>query len=191
MDVHEGTVKSLVRALARGDLSTVEECAVALASGGSVHADYRDEPMWPRQRLLIAWRYALPPYHRNPTRRTIVEQRTREQRLVGCFVELVLKGTSDLDTVDVAGTIVSDNGDSWVLQAKVKSQHSQARVTVPMSVPLDAIAACRIIVNPEQLKMRPAPATYRGSSEDYYLGLPDWPWFAPNQECGLVGQLSS
>lgn len=188
MDVHEGTVKSLVRALARGDLSTLEECAVALASGGAVHAPYRDEDMWPRQRLLQAWRHALPPYHRNPARRDQVERRTRERRLVGCYVELVLAG-DDLDRPSVRGTIMEDRGDAWRVEVKLGSlaqKGSGLQVKVPLEVPLDSIRACVVHVNPQQLALHPAPDGSSENHEAWYLGLPEWSWFADKQECGLA-----
>ncbi len=98
----------------------------------------------------------------------------------------MLRGSSDRDAIDLKGTIVGDDGVHWTLQAKVGSQLSDSKVTVPLAVPLDSIALCHIAVNPEQLKLHPPPAGYRGNAEAYYLGLPDWPWFASNQECGLA-----
>ena len=186
MEVHEGTVKSLIRALARGDLSTVEECAVALASEGKVHAEYRDEDMWPRERLLLAWRYALPPYHRNPARKAIVDRRTREKRLVGCCASIVSRGARDLDAAELKGTIVDDDGDGWTLQVKQPSMLSGASIKVPVYVPLDSIAICEIQVNPAQLALHRPPEGFEGPPEAYYLGLPDWEWFKWNQDCGLA-----
>jgi hypothetical protein len=186
MEVHEGTVKSLIRALARGDLPTVEECAVALASGGKVHAPYRDEEMWPRQRLLAAWRYALPPYHRNPARKAIVDRRTIEKRLVGCYASIVSRGARDIDAPELNGTIVEDDGDGWTLQIKQPSKFSNSLVSVPIYVPLDSIAICDIHVNPGHLELHRPPEDFEGSPEDYVLGLPGWDWFKCNQECGLA-----
>jgi hypothetical protein len=186
MEVHEGTIKSLIRALARGDLETVERSAIALASGEKVHAEYRDEEMWPRQRLLLAWRCALPPYHRNPSRGEIVNRRTREQRLVGSFVEIVPKGSDDLDAPKIVGTIVQDDGESWLVSTKIPSAiDSSRRTVVSVRIPLDNIAICRVQVNDVQLAAF-QPSRNDPSKEGEFLGLPTWEWFAANQECGLA-----
>jgi hypothetical protein len=186
MEVHEGTIKSLIRALARGDLETVERSAIALASGGKVHAEYRDEDMWPRQWLLLAWRYALPPYHRNPTRKQFVEMRVREQRLVGCYVEVIPRGAQDLDSPQLKGTILEDDSASWLISTKIPSALDASRqVVVAVRVLLDNISVCQVRVNEVQL------AAYQQSrrAQDKvgeYLGLPSWEWFESNQECGLA-----
>lgn len=185
MEVHDGTLKSLIRALARGDLETLEKCAIAISKGDKVHADYRDEDMWPAERLLLAWRYSLPPYHKNPCRRPFVEARTREQRLIGCYAEIVLKGATRSTEPTLFGTILEDDGQSWLLSTRVPSVKGTGTIQVAIRIQLDSIAICEIRVNPAQL------AAFRGhkgesAGEAQYFGLPDWSWFVPNQEMGLL-----
>ncbi len=186
MEVHEGTVRSLIRALARGDLATVEQCAVALASGGKVHAEDRDKEMWPRERLLLAWRCALPPYHRNPARKFFIERRTAEKRLVGCYVKIVTKSDLNIDEPSISGTILEDDGSGWKILVKLPSLVSGSSVRIPIYVPLDSIAICQININSIQLGIRDSAAEGTYQTEAKYLGLPDWEWFAWNQECGLA-----
>ncbi len=181
MKLNEGTARTLIRALARGDLEAIELAVMAVTKEESYEASWAGEEMYPRQRQLLAWRYGLPPYHRNLARRDVIERRVREKRLVGCFTELVLreKEEDEEDKNDIVGKIVDDDGESWTIEVKQKSlAGSGATVRVPVRVPLDGIRACLLKVNDAQLAARPDIA-----DEHAYLGLP--PWLRKSDEAGL------
>lgn len=177
---HERTARLLLKALAKGDLETVEHCALALVrevEDVEVHADYESEPLITCRRHLHAYLYGLPPFHRNPCRREIVEQRRREGRLGGCFVELAWKGNGKERTA--RGTIMEDRGDTWVVRVRQRAAHGTHLVEVPIVVPLDHLAACDVIPNPAQYAAHGLPPGTGDQCTDArrYLGEPDWPWF--------------
>lgn len=177
---HDRTASLLLKALAKGDLETVEHCALALiAEDGEVHADYEHEPLITCERHLYAYLYALPPFHRNPCRREFAEVRQREQRLVGCFVELAWRGSDDELPPSARGTIVEDRGDTWVVRVRQRSSHGTHSIEVPLVVPLDHLAACDVKPNEAQFRahgLNPESQTTMDCLARY-LGQPDWPWF--------------
>jgi hypothetical protein len=89
-----------------------------------------------------------------------------------------------LDNPAIRGTIVLDDGQSWLVSSKIPSAREQNRqVTVSLRVPLDNIGICHVQPNDVQL------AVYQQSrpeivKEAEFLGLPNW--LACDEECGLA-----
>lgn len=180
MSIADRLPRLLLKALLKGDLETVEHCALALIGGGpEVHADYEHEPLITCERHLYAFLYGLPPFHRNPCRREFVEARRREQRLVGCLVELAWRGGDPELPASAFGTIVEDRGDAWVVRVRQPSAMSAHTVEVPIVVPLDELAACDVQPNDAQFRAHGLNPDAHPIMDCLarYLGQPDWRWF--------------
>lgn len=174
------TARLLLKALAKGDLETVEHCAHALVAGDvEIHTDYEHEPLITCERHIYAFLYGLPPFHRNPSRRAFIEARQREQRLVGCFVELAWKGADDELPPSARGTIIEDRGDAWVVRVRQPSAAGTHTVEVPIVVPLDQLAACNVQPNDAQYRAHGLNPDAQPIMDCLarYLGQPDWSWF--------------
>jgi hypothetical protein len=187
MEVDERTFRTMLRALAKGDMEALERSVIAMSRGECWHSEDCAGAMFPRERLLYAWRHALPPYHRNPCRARFVEARTREQRLVGCRVEIWADDELDGDP-SLKGTLVTDHGDAWTIRTQVKNSLGR-EIAVDLRFALDDIPICRI--TPNHVAIKVWRSTQRESEPDsqqkecHFLGLPEWEWFAWNIDLGL------